>query len=474
MRKPRRSEDLKEFKIIENKKRSEKTFRSLHIMEKDLKVALIFPSSYETAISNLGFHKVFELLNSLDGIQCERFFFDKGFSRFYSLDTFRPLDEFHIWAFSVSFEMDFKNVITLLKKKGIPLQSQNRTNHHPFILLGGAVTYFNPNALWRYTDIIFHGDAEGKLQFLMLNLREGFKGKKDRTTILEELRIIENLSIPPLNVDSKATSKSFEMIDKPAVSIFTSRKSVFPDKVLLEIGRGCIRSCAFCVAGHTRSPARFVKIDVIRTVLDEIKEKGFTDCGLISATFTDHPFKENILDLLEERNMKFSVSSLRLDSLSEKLIEGIIRSGQREITIAPEGGSQKIRDVMKKQISNEDIERSLRMIAKKGLKKLKMYFIYGLREEEESDFTAIGKISDLAHSFGVTDIKISFNPLIPKPGTPFAQRKIEDIKILKEKKHAIEKILGKTVEIKFESIRNSIEQYQIANASKDFQFPNQE
>ena len=308
----------------------------------------------------------------------------------------------------------------------------------------------------------------------MLNLREGFKGKKDRTTILEDLRKIENLSIPPLNVDSKATSKSFEMIDKPAVSIFTSRKSVFPDKVLLEIGRGCIRSCAFCVAGHTRSPARFVKIDVIRTVLDEIKEKGFTDCGLISATFTDHPFKENILDLLEERNMKFSVSSLRLDSLSEKLIEGIIRSGQREITIAPEGGSQKIRDVMKKQISNEDIERSLRMIAKKGLKKLKMYFIYGLREEEESDFTAIGKISDLAHSFGVTDIKISFNPLIPKPGTPFAQRKIEDIKILKEKKHAIEKILGKTVEIKFESIRNSIEQYQIANASKDFQFPNQE
>jgi len=199
-----------------------------------------------------------------------------------------------------------------------------------------------------------------------------------------------------------------------------------------------------------------------------MQTKGFTDCGLISATFTDHPNKHEILDLLEERNIKFSVSSLRLDALSEQLIDGLMRSGQREITIAPEGGSQKIRDLMHKEITEEDIERSLRLIGEKGLQRLKMYFIYGFEEEVEADFEAIGKITERARFYGITDIRISLNPLIPKPSTPFSTRKIEDVKILKSKKHLIEKILGKTVDLKFESIRTCIQQYQIATANKDF------
>jgi radical SAM superfamily enzyme YgiQ (UPF0313 family) len=174
---------------------------------------------------------------------------------------------------------------------------------------------------------------------------------------------------------------------------------------------------------------------------------------------------------MEERDIHFTVSSLRLDSLSEKLLEGLLRSGQKEITIAPEGGSQKIRELMNKQISEEDIERSLQLIAKKGIRKLKMYFIYGLEEENESDFEAIYKIVQRANHYGMTDIKISLNPLIPKPGTPFSSRQIQDLKTLRTKKQFIEKMLGKKVSVKFESIRNSILQYQIANASKDFQFP---
>jgi len=470
LRRPRNNEDLREFRIVENTKRSEKPFRSLIFSEKDLKVALIFPSDYGTAISNLGFHKVFELLNTLDGIQCERFYYDSKFSKYYSLDTFRPLDEFRIWAFSVSFEMDFINVIHILNQKKIPLIATQRTDHHPLILLGGAVTYFNPNALWQYVDLIFQGDAEDHLPEMMNNLLESFRSKRNRTLILKSLKTIENLSIPPLNHQSSIIAKSFQLTDDPAVSLFLSKHSVFPNKVLLEIGRGCLRKCSFCIAGHTRSPARFVKINAIKQIFDEIKEKGYNDCGLISATFTDHPQKEQILDLLEDNGIRFSVSSLRLDSLSKKLIEGLIRSGQREITIAPEGGSQKIRDIMNKQISQADIEHSLKLISETGLKKLKMYFIYGLEEEDESDFYAIAQITEKAIQFGITDIRISLNPLIPKPGTPFSSRKIEDIKTLKDKKRFIEYQIGKTAELKFESIRNSILQFQIANATKDFTF----
>ncbi|MFP4461647.1 MAG: B12-binding domain-containing radical SAM protein [Thermotogota bacterium] len=471
MRRPRRQEDLREFQIVEKSKRSEKVFRSLHISEHGLKVALIFPSSYETAISNLGFHKVFELMNGIEGIQCERFFYDKRFSKYYSLDTFRPLDEFHIWAFSVSFELDFQHIIYLLRKKGIPTQNSLRTEHHPLILIGGSVTYFNANALWQTADVIFHGDAEERLQPIMQLLLESFREKKQRIDIFQQLKDFDNLSIPPLNLITKGVSKSLQLTKNPAISLFTTKRSVFPNKVLLEIGRGCLQTCAFCVAGHTRSPARFVHLDIIKNILDEIKTKGFNECGLISATFTDHPFKNEILDLLEERSMRFSVSSLRLDHLSEKLIDGLLRSGQKEITIAPEGGSQKIRDLMNKQISDEDIERSLQLIGKRRIRKLKMYFIYGLEEEDETDLDAIGKITQRAIHYGITDIKISLNPLIPKPGTPFASRQIQDIKTLRAKKQFIEKILGKTISVKFESIRNSMLQYQIANASKDYQFP---
>lgn len=471
MRKPRNKADLAEYKIVEGKKSSERSFRQISTIESDLKVALIFPSTYQTAISNLGFHRVFEILNAIDGIQAERFFYDPKFSKYYSLDSFRPLDEFQIWAFSVSFEMDFRNVIEILLKKKIPLSASARKNHHPLIMLGGAVTYFNTNALWDNCDIIFHGDGEETLDHIMALIRDELREKRARKTILENLKGFSNLSIPPLGIENSQIIKSMSMIKKPAVSICTSKSSVFPGKVLIEIGRGCLRNCSFCVAGHTRNPARFVDLITLNELVSEMKLKNFNECGLISATFTDHPQKDGILDLLEEKDIKFSLSSLRLDSISEKLIDGLLRSGQKEMTIAPEGGSQKIRDIMNKQITEQHIENAFKMISAKGIKKIKMYFIYGLEEEDENDFLDVKKIADEATRFGFEEIRLSFNPLIPKPLTPFANRQIEDIKTLKQKKKILMNLIDKKITCKFESIRNSHEQYKLANASKDFRFP---
>ena len=471
MRKPRNKADLGEYKIVEGKKLSERQFRQINPIESDLKVALIFPSAYKTAISNLGFHRVFEILNAIDGIQAERFFFDPKFSKYYSLDGFRPLDEFQIWAFSVSFEMDFHNVIQILRKKKIPLSASTRKNHHPFIMLGGAVTYFNANALHDKCDIIFHGDGEETLEDVMELIRDELREKRDRKTILESLKGFANLSLPPLGIENSQIAKSMSMIKRPALSICTSKASVFPGKVLIEIGRGCLRNCSFCVAGHTRNPARFVDVITITEIIQEMKHKKFDECGLISATFTDHPFKDDILDLLEENDIKFSLSSLRLDSISEKLIDGLLRSGQKEMTIAPEGGSQKIRDIMNKDIGEQDIENAFKMISSKGIKKIKMYFIYGLEEEEENDLLAVKKIADEAERFGFEEIRLSFNPLIPKPSTPFENRQIQDIKTLKQKKKMLMSLIDKKISCKFESVRNSHEQYKLANASKDFRFP---
>lgn len=467
MRRPRREQDLKEFKIVENIKRSEKEFLAPDIREHDVKVAVIFPDSYAVAISNLGFLRIWKMLNEIDGVQAERFYFDEKFSKYYSLDSFRPLDEFDVWAFSISFEMNFHNVKQLLENKNIPVFSAERTKRHPLVLIGGAVTYFNSNALWKYSDIIFHGDAEDNFKDVILQLRDGIRAKLDRDSILSDLEIFENVSIPPHEKEYTKLKKTMSIIENPAISPIISKYGSFGEKILLEIGRGCIRKCSFCVAGHTRNPARFVSTDVLEKIFREIKNFGFNSCGLISATFTDHPQKEEILKLLEKEKLSFSVSSLRLDSISESLIIGLIRSGQREMTIAPEGGTQKMRDIMNKEITDDDIERALLMIKHHGIESLKMYFIYGLEEETDADLNGFARISDLAFKIGFKNLKLSFNPLIPKPMTPFGNREIQNMKILKNKKKLIQESLHGKAKIKFESIRNSVEQYRLANASKD-------
>ncbi len=469
MRRPRREQDLKEFRIVEKIKKSEKYLNTPEIHEHDIKIAVIFPDSYIVGVANLGFQRVWQLLNNMEGVQAERFYFDEKFSKYYSLDTFRPLDEFDIWAFSVSFEMNFHNIKRMLEFKNIPLKAIERNDKQPMLMIGGAVTYFNTNALWQYADIIFHGDAEDNLADIVQVIQNGKRGRVGRDGILTDLETFDNISIPPHNKENTNIAKSMTMVEHPAVSSVISRFGSFGERVLIEIGRGCIRKCSFCVAGHTRKPARFVKPSTLETVFKSIKANGFNSCGLISATFTDHPQKDEILKILEKEQLNFSVSSLRLDSISDKLIAGLLRSGQKEMTIAPEGGTQKIRDLMNKEISETDIERALMLIRGHGLDSVKMYFIYGLEEEDEGDLKGFSSICDLALKIGFKDIKLSFNPLIPKPETPFSNREIQDLRTLKFKKKIIQESLRGKAKAKFESIRNSVEQYRLANATKEIQ-----
>jgi len=467
LRRPRREQDLREFRIVERVRKTEKYLNTPEIHEHDIKVAVIFPDTYVVGISNLGFQRIWKMMNEMDGIQAERFYYDEKFAKYYSLDSFRPIDEFDIWAFSVSFEMNFHNIKCLLDLKKIPAAASERTERHPLIMLGGAVTYFNTNAIWNYSDIIFHGDAEDNLSDVIGTIRNGKRAKLGRDEILNDLESFDNLSIPPHGKEYTEIRKSMQVVEDPAISTVISRMGSFGERVLIEIGRGCIRRCSFCVAGHTRKPARFVKTAVLERIFREIKANGYDSCGLISATFTDHPQKEEILTLLERERLNFSVSSLRLDSISDRLIEGLIRSGQKEMTIAPEGGSQKIRDLMHKDISESDIEKALTMISAHELKSLKMYFIYGLEEEDEEDLQDFSRICDIALKMGFNDLKLSFNPLIPKPATPFYGREIQDIKLLKDKKKIIQESLRGKAKVKFESIRTSVEQYRLANATKE-------
>jgi len=470
LRRPRRTEDLREYNAVLRLKDTEIRLTDTGLTDSDLKIALIFPNAYEVGIANLGFLKVYQLINSIEGVVCERFFYNKSFKKYYSLDTLRPIDEFNVMAFSVSFELDYPNIMEMLDVKKIPLRAVDRSSNHPLIMMGGPVTYFNIKPLWPIGDLFFHGDAENKLGSVVRTIRDAYNKNDNKEILLDRLATCENLSIPALNKENTRIEKFIPIDESPSVSPFISKKGAFGKRTLIEIGRGCLRNCAFCVAGHTRNPARFLSPEQFSGILNDQQQLGIHDVGLISATFTDHPRKAELLQLLEDRKMAFSVSSLRLDSLSQSLLNGLKRSGQQVITIAPEGSSQRVRNSLAKDLTEQDIISALEKIARSGFNGVKMYFIYGIEGEDENDFKDLLKILRETKRLGIDQISLSFNPLVPKPGTPLEGTAMQDIKRLKAKKKFIQKLLSGKTRTKFESLRKSVEQYRLANGNQNTLF----
>ncbi len=456
MRRPRGSEDYREFSKVKTLSDSEVWISSKKTWG-DLKIALIFPNSYRVGSSSLSFSFVKTLLELHPAVVVNRFYYDPGFSRFYSLDSLRPLDEFEIWAFSVHFELDVLNVLDVLEKRGVPLRWRDRNDSHPLVIVGGALSYFNADSFWSVADAIYHGDLEPLWRDLIEALME-----RKRTSVLDRLSDLKSVSIPPMG--KRGTPAMVRNLDEiPPVSNYLTPMGEFKNTLLLEIGRGCIRRCAFCVAGHVQKPVRFMKIETLEKLLKKTPES--VKLGFISATITDYPWLEKLLNLTKGR--RFSVSSMRMDGLTLDLLKALKRSGQRSFTVAPEGGSQKIRDILQKDIDEKDIENALILGREAGLESIKMYFIYGLEEETEEDLEAIVDLVKTAKRMGYKT-RSSLNPLIPKPLTPFQNRRMQPMKILRVKERLLKDSFGKHgLKADFESIRESAAQRAIATATPE-------
>ncbi len=444
MRRPRRSEDFREFSRVKRFSESEVRF----LETKGTDIALIFPNTYRVAASSLSFSLVRDIFWE-NGLGVERFFYEPSFKKFYSLENLRPLDEFRIWAFIVQFEPDVLNLLKILEIKSVPVKRDERGENHPKILIGGPITYFNPEIFKPIADYIYCGDLETHAKELVLFL----KG-------LVPAEEIPSLMVPQLKENCKVAK--FDINLRPPVGTILSPEGEFKEKLLIEIGRGCIRRCSFCMIGHLQKPARFLRIETLKRVLEKIPED--VPLGLISATVTDYPWLEDLLKLLEGRH--FSVSSMRMDGLTLDLLKLLKKSGQKTFTVAPEAGSQKIRDILKKDISEEHVESSLKIGRKAGFDRIKMYFIYGVPGEDENDLRAIADLCEMAKKMGYK-VKASLNPLIPKPGTAIKGKRMEDVKALREKEKFLKNLLKSIgVSFEFESIKNAYLQYKIANMTE--------
>jgi radical SAM superfamily enzyme YgiQ (UPF0313 family) len=433
-----------------------------------LRVALAFPNTYFVGMSNLGFQTVYKLFNAEDDIVCERVFLPpktdlteqlSSGAPLVTIESQTPVREFDVFAFSVSFEWDYTNVVTLLRLAGLRPRAVERTARDPLVVIGGAVTFVNPEPLAPFADVIAAGEGEA----LIPSLLTAFKGASDRDDLLRRLAADRGFYVPSFYdvshsdggsieafvpragtgapaIVKKAALKTTEAVDPPATTIFTPDTEL-GSRFLIEVVRGCANLCRFCWAGYNYLPVRAFPKDRILQLAANARRYS-ARAGLVSIALCDHPDIEEILTRLVDMGYSISPASLRLDDLTPTLLDLLRRSGERTLTIAPETGSDRLRRVINKTVTNDEILAAADMIFATGFDNLKLYFMIGLPTETDDDLVAIRDITlqlreiMLRHQRGrgqLGRLVGSVNPLVPKPGTTYQWLPMEDDRAIDRK-----------------------------------------
>ena len=436
-----------------------------------ISIGLVYPNHYRIGMSNLGFQIVYQLLNAKEHVVAERFFLpDDGEMSLYlesgrdllSLESQSPLLRFHLVAFSLSFENDYPNILKILQLGKIPLLSDERDHSHPVVMAGGITTMMNPEPLTPFFDFFLLGEAEASLEAfigLFIDLMPTLQSKQEvLRTLAQNLDSLYVPSLYHIEYHPSGTIKSMEPTDPSipekirvahhvdadapvAISGILTPDTEFADRVLIELGRGCGRSCRFCAAGYVYRPPRMRDETRLLSRVGEVMEEH-DYVGLVSASVSDTPGISQITGQIVEKGGRFSVSSLRADSLTEDLLDHLRRAGQRSVAIAPEAGSERLRRVVNKQLTQDQIIKAVRLIAQKGDFTLRLYFLIGLPTETHEDVTQIlDLVKTIKHYLikesrtrgKIGQIKLSVNCFVPKPFTPFQWFSMEDVSTLKEK-----------------------------------------
>ena len=442
-----------------------------------LRVALIFPNTYYVGMSSLGFQTVYRLFNQIDDVVCERAFLPPKQelrdqlatgTPLVTLESQTPVSDFDVIAFSVSFEWDYTNVVTMLRLARVPVRASDRNGRHPLIVIGGAVTFVNPEPLAPFADVIAAGEGE----VLVPDLADVLRCSGVRDEVFAQLASRRGFYVPSFYdvhynddgtiaafepksgsgapaVVKKAAVRSAERLDPPATSIFTS-DTEFGSRFLIEVVRGCANLCRFCWAGYNYLPVRAFPADRILDLAREARRYS-SRAGLVSIALCDHPEIERILTSLLEMGYSISPASLRLDDLTEPIVRLLRQSGERSITIAPETGSDRLRRVINKTVTNDEIVAAADLIFASGMDNLKLYYMIGLPTETDDDLVAIRDLTVQMREAMVKHgrarghlgrIVGSVNPLIPKPGTAYQWIPMEDPAVTDRKGKRLRQLLA--------------------------------
>jgi radical SAM superfamily enzyme YgiQ (UPF0313 family) len=419
-------------------------------------VCLVYPSTYHIGMSSLGFQGVYGMLNQRDDVLCERAFlpdpedieeYERTRTGIFSFESKKALGRFDIVAFSVSFENDFPNVLKILGLSNIPLEAERRGPGHPLIMMGGVCAMSNPEPLAEFFDVIFVGEAEEMLDEFM----DVYSNSASKDELLKAALRIEGIYVPRFyevryGADSLISERvayegAPEVISRRCVKdisrsglrhwIITS-ETEFSDMRLVEAMRGCPWSCRFCLVGHLLNPPR--KKD-LKAVKGEIK--GAQRVGLIGPSLSDYPYRKEVLGI---EGVDFSITSLRAGRSSAELV-GLLK-GRKSISMAPEAGTQRLRDYINKKIIEKDILETTALVFEHGIRRLRLYFMVGLPSETDEDIEGIVNlvraVRETSKKGGIT---ITLSTFVPKPFTQFERYPMADVKTVKTRMGTIKKSL---------------------------------
>jgi len=454
-------------------------------------VLLVYPSTSDVALANLGFQRVYSLLNDIDGVTCDRFSLPPGWDpttaqlksdQLRSHDLGRPPLDFDFIAFSISFEPDYLNTVLILNYFGIPLDRKQRGPQYPLVTAGGSALFINPEPLADILDLCFVGEGEGMAERFFSHVTSS--QWSDPRELMKDLAKQPGIYVPkyyePVYDDSKQTalqSESFvaERIERHWVpegspdlcthSELHQETTAFKNMALMEVTRGCIWACRFCTAGFIYRPPREPDLtqtydSLARVLVDQ--EKEASTIGLVGPSVTDHPQLLGLARRLVSEGKKLSFSSLRMETLNDELVDLIIKSGQKTLTVAIDAPSERMRDVINKSASDDFVIDKCRFLTEKGTLHLKIYSIIGLPTETDDDIDQFIRLIENVQKVyveacrargNIGSVTIGLSPLVPKPGTPFQWHPMENVPVLKKRFMKVRKALGKlpNIELSFGS-----------------------